>query len=156
MTTAIQLAGPEHLDAIRRLFREYQQSLGVDLCFQSFEEELAGLPGRYSTPGGALWIALDAHDAIGCVALREIAAGVGEMKRLYVMPSHRGRGLGRQLAVTVIDMARNRGHSRLRLDTLESLREAAALYASLGFVRIPAYYENPLPGVQYWELILAK
>lgn len=156
MSVVIQPAGPEHLDAIRSLFRQYQESLGVDLCFQGFEEELAGLPGRYAPPTGALWIALDGNEAIGCAALREFAPGVGEMKRLYVKPSHRGHGLGRELACAVIELARARVYSRLCLDTLETLREATVLYVSLGFVRIPAYYDNPLPGVAYWELTLRK
>lgn len=155
MYIAIQLAGPEHLDAIRGLFCEYQESLGVDLCFQGFAAELAGLLGRYAPPGGALLVALDGDAAVGCVALREFATDIGEMKRLYVRPSHRGHGLGRRLAEAIIEIARAHGYARLCLDTLESLREAAGLYASLGFVRIPAYYENPLPGVVYWELSLA-
>jgi putative acetyltransferase len=156
MPISIKPASPEHLDAIRSLLRDYRESLGVDLCFQSFAEELAGLPGKYAPPTGALWIALNDDEAVGCVALREIAPGVGEMKRLYVKPSHRGRGLGRQLARAVIEVAHARGCSRLRLDTLETLREAAALYASLSFVRIPAYYENPLPSVEYWEIRLGQ
>lgn len=154
MSRVIQPAGPEYLEAIRRLFREYQETLGVDLCFQGFAEELACLPGHYAPLTGALLIALDDGNAVGCVALREIAPGVCEMKRLYVEPSHRGRGLGRRLACALIEIARARAYSRLRLDTLETLREAAGLYASLGFVRIPAYYDNPLPGVVYWELPL--
>jgi len=146
--------GPESLVIIRRLFREYQEFLGVDLCFQGFEEELAGLPGKYAPPKGALLLAMDGEEAAGCVALREIEPGVCEMKRLYVRPSCRGRGLGRTLAEAAIDAGRRIGFRTMRLDTLERLREAIGLYESLGFRRIPSYYPNPLPSVIYWELDL--
>jgi ribosomal protein S18 acetylase RimI-like enzyme len=145
---------PELLGQIRQLFREYQESLNVDLCFQGFEEELAGLPGRYAPPKGALFVAVDGEKTAGCVALREIAPGVCEMKRLYVRPSTRGRGLGRRLAEAAIAEGRRLGYRLMRLDTLEQLREAIGLYESLGFRRIPSYYANPLPGVIYWELRL--
>jgi len=145
---------PECLAHIRELFREYQESLGVDLCFQGFEAELADLPGKYAPPTGALILGLKGNNAAGCVALREIEPGVCEMKRLYVRPAHRGQGLGRALAEKIIAEGRRLGFRTMRLDTLEQLREAIGLYESLGFRRIPPYYANPLPGVIYWELRL--
>ncbi|MDH4196431.1 MAG: GNAT family N-acetyltransferase [Candidatus Aminicenantes bacterium] len=145
---------PERLAIMRRLFREYQELLGVDLCFQGFEDELAELPGKYAPPTGALLLAFDGEEAQGCVALRGIAPGVCEMKRLYVRPAYRGQGLGRTLAEAVIAEGRRIGYRTMRLDTLEKLREAIGLYESLGFRRIPPYYANPLPGVIYWELDL--
>jgi ribosomal protein S18 acetylase RimI-like enzyme len=145
---------PDDLARIRELFREYQDFLGVNLCFQGFEEELAGLPGRYAPPTGALLLAMDGEETAGCVALREIEPGVCEMKRLFVRTSYRGQGLGRRLAEAIIAAARGIGYRTMLLDTLEQLKEAIGLYESLGFRRIPPYYANPLPGVIYWELRL--
>ena len=144
------------IEAVRSLFREYEAFLAVDLCFQSFEEELASLPGSYARPGGNLLIGLDGERAVGCVAVRKLDDGVCEMKRLFVRPEARGRGLGRQLAHEIIVVARELGYSLMRLDTLDRLTEAMHLYETLGFRRTEPYYENPLPGVVYWELELRK
>lgn len=144
------------IEAIRTLFREYEAYLGVDLCFQDFEKELASLPGRYSPPHGCLFLARDENGAVGCVALRRLTKDACEMKRLYVRPEARGRGLGTLLAKEIIRAARDRGYSVMRLDTLDRLEEAMQLYRSLGFRECPPYYENPLPGVVYWELVLAN
>jgi putative acetyltransferase len=142
------------LNQLRTLFREYQVQLGVDLGFQHFEYELAALPGAYAIPGGGLLIAPDGQRALGCVALRPLRGDACEMKRLYVRPEARGHGLGRQLAVAVIELAHRAGHRSMRLDTLDSLTEAMGLYEDLGFRRTAPYYDNPLPGVVYWELVL--
>ena len=150
----IHVQKTQHIEEIRRLFREYEQFLGVDLCFQGFEAELAGLPGRYGQPTGALLMALDKEHTAGCVALREIGQGICEMKRLYVRAGYRGDGLGRQLAQSIIKQAISLGYSRMRLDTLDTLKQAMGLYESLGFTRIAPYYDNPLPGVVYWERAL--
>ncbi len=154
-TRIIQAISREHLDQVRLLFREYAEFLGVNLDFQRFEEELAALPGQYGPPGGALLLAQDQQGALGCVALRPLAPGICEMKRLYVRPRGRGLGLGRQLAQAVIAEAVRLGYRRMRLDTLGRLTEAMGLYQSLGFRRIAPYYDNPLPDVAYWELELA-
>lgn len=154
METRIQPAAADTLEVVRRLFREYQEWLGEDLCFQSFEAELAELPGKYAPPRGALLLAMDADEAAGCVGVRPLAGNVCEMKRLYVRPQHRGHGVGRRLAVTAIAAAQQAGYRVMRLDTLERLSEAMRLYASLGFARVAPYYANPLPGVVYWELLL--
>ena len=151
----IRAETPEQIDEVRRLFREYEAALGVDLCFQGFEDELKGLPGTYAPPGGVLLVALVEGRAVGCVALRDLGNGSCEMKRLFVRPPYRGLGLGRCLALAVIREARNIGYGLMRLDTLSTLAVAVHLYESLGFRLIPPYYDNPLPGVVYWELPLA-
>ena len=148
---------PEEMDLVRSLFREYQAGLNIDLCFQSFEEELASLPGRYAPPQGAILFAEGADGGVGgVVAMRALDPLTAEMKRLYVRPSFQGAGLGRALAEAVIDVARRRGYSRLRLDTLPMMGAAIALYRKLGFVEIPAYTVNPIAGALYLELPLSR
>lgn len=139
---------------IRTLFHEYEAFLNVDLGFQGFAEELAGLPGKYAPPEGVILLGLIDAQAVGCVALRKIDEGVCEMKRLYVKPAARGTGLGRKLVDDIIAIARQRGYELMRLDTLDTLTEAMNLYQRRGFRQIAPYYENPLPGAIYWELTL--
>jgi putative acetyltransferase len=138
----------------RQLFTEYAENLGVDLCFQGFQEELDGLPGAYAPPDDRLLLAGDGDRAIGCVAIRKLGEGICEMKRLYVKPGNRGQGLGRRLAEAVIAEARAIGYKKMRLDSLTSLTEAAGLYRSLGFIEISAYRFNPLPEAVFMELSL--
>jgi len=144
----------EHLATVRQLFLEYAAALEVDLCFQDFDRELLELPGRYAPPTGRLILACDGSASAGCVALRGIGAGICEMKRLYVRPPYRRHGLGRTLAGEIIAAAREAYYDRMRLDTLESMHEAIALYESLGFRRIAAYYDNPSSLAVYLELKL--
>lgn len=138
----------------RCLFREYESFLNVDLCFQGFEEELSSLPGRYAPPDGALLLAMIDGKAVGCVALRKLEDGICEMKRLYVKPEARGIALGRKLVDEIIATARKNGYALMRLDTLESLTAAIALYQQLGFHQVEPYYDNPLADALYWELEL--
>ena len=145
---------PEHLPVVRELFVEYANTLGVDFCFQSFDQELAGLPGKYAPPSGRLFLAIDEQRVAGCAALRELEAGICEMKRLYLRPPFRRQGVGRQLAEATVVAAREIGYERMRLDTLASLKPALALYESLGFQRIAPYYQNPIANVVFLELAL--
>jgi GNAT superfamily N-acetyltransferase len=137
---------------VRVLFREYAGLVAEALCFQNFGQELEALPGAYAPPGGALLIARDDDTAAGCVALRRIDAGTGEMKRMYVREQYRGSGLGRRLAVAVIEEARQRGHQRIVLDTLPKLSTAIALYRDLGFRECGPYLASPTPGALCFEL----
>jgi len=143
---------PADLDLVRTLFREYAEELGVDLCFQGFDEELASLPGKYAPPQGAILLAGE----VGCVALRERGDGVCEMKRLFVRPAGRGTGLGRQLAKAILERGENLGYREMVLDTLDHLKPAIKLYRELGFDDRAAYYENPLPGVVYMGVSLPR
>ena len=138
----------------RRLFKEYEASLDVDLRYQRFEQELAGLPGAYAPPRGRLLIAVDDAAPAGCVALRPLGDDVCEMKRLYVRPTARGKRVGRLLTETVIREARSIGYSRMRLDTLPSMKDAQALYQTLGFQEIAPYYASPVAGTRFMELTL--
>lgn len=149
---------PDDLELVREVFREYARELGVDLCFQGFEEELQSLPGDYRGPKGALWLALVDGELAGCCALRRIDAvdypNAAEMKRLYVRKAFRRFGLGRQLAEATLDAARSAGYHSVLLDTLDDMESARTLYAELGFEEIPPYYHNPLPGAHYLKVDL--
>ena len=162
---------PADIAIARDLFLEYARWLAVDLCFQGFDNELATLPGAYAPPLGCLLLAGARPAAFGCIALRPLAAqgaccgasaiaggsvAMGEVKRLYVQPAHRGEGWGRRLTGAVIAEARAIGYRELKLDTLAWMEEARKLYANLGFRECPAYYDNPLPGVVYMALALEK
>ena len=141
----------EPIQQVRNLFVEYTDFLGEDLSFQELDRELETLPGAYGPPAGVLLLASAEISAAGCVGLRRLEKGICEMKRLYVRPPFRGTGLGRVLAVRIIEAAEALGYWKMRLDTLSRLTEAIALYESLGFEPIPPYYPNPLEGVIYWE-----
>jgi GNAT superfamily N-acetyltransferase len=138
---AITEALREDMNLIRELFQEYEEFLGFDLCFQDFQQELAALPGAYAPP-------------TGCVGLRGLEPGVCEMKRLYLRPAARGKGLGVELCLAVIERARTLGYKSMRLDTVGKLEKAIELYRSLGFETCPAYCHNPHPDVEYFELRL--
>ena len=139
----------------RELFLEYGQSLGFSLCFQNFDEELAGLPGGYSPPEGRLLLAECEGQVAGCVALHALESGVCEMKRLYLRAQFRGKGLGRALAERIIAEARQIGYGHMRLDTVEPvMKDAVAMYRKLGFKEIAPYCANPIAGALYMEIIL--
>jgi ribosomal protein S18 acetylase RimI-like enzyme len=146
---------PDDRTTVESLFREYVGSLSEDISFQNVDDELSGLPGKYARPGGAVLVAREGAAAAGAIAYRMFEPGVCEMKRLYVRPSYRGRGLARDLANELIADARERGYRTMLLDTLASMQAARALYRDLGFVPVAPYYENPLPGVAYMALELS-
>ena len=146
--------GAEDMNAVRELFVEFQKAINVDLCFQGFEDEVQNLPGAYAPPAGGLFLVENDGEFAAVVGVRPIEEGKAEMKRLYVRPGWRGRGLGRRLAETAIKAAAEAGYRTICLDTLDFMDEARALYRSMGFREIPAYYENPLDGVVYMELTL--
>jgi putative acetyltransferase len=154
MVTIVPAVSADDIQRVRELFGEYQRALGVDLNYQGFEDEVASLPGAYAPPRGALFIALDGDDAAGCVAMRPLGEDLCEMKRLFLRASLRGRGAGRLLAERAIDQARAIGYRAMRLDSLPTMKEAIALYETLGFRRIPAYYPSPVAGTVYMELEL--
>jgi len=179
MLRIISAESDDHVTQVAVLFREYARSLGVDLGFQNFERELAALPGDYAPPSGRLFLAvtsespappssqtgaysasatsseLSASTVAGCIGLRKIDAEICEMKRLYVRPRFRGHGAGRALVDAVINVAREIGYQRMRLDTLPQMADAQRLYRARGFYEIPPYRYNPIAGTRYFELQLA-
>jgi ribosomal protein S18 acetylase RimI-like enzyme len=154
----VQADTPALLESARELFREYAAGLGIDLCFQNFDAELAGLPGDYAEPGGALLLAYVNDDLAGCVAMRGLRdvdhANACEMKRLFVRRAFRRYGLGRALAQALIDRAASAGYSAMLLDTLDDMESARGLYATLGFEEVAPYYFNPIPGAHYLKVTL--
>lgn len=155
MTTLVRAATAADIPIVRQLFGEYARSLDFQLCFQSFDDELATLPGKYAPPTGRLLLLETAGAAAGCIALRGLDETICEMKRLWVRPQLRSQHLGRRLAEQLIVEAREIGYERMRLDTIGATMTAAvSLYRSLGFVEIPPYYENPIAGALFLELDL--
>jgi ribosomal protein S18 acetylase RimI-like enzyme len=150
-----QAESPAQIAVARELFLEYAQSLGFSLCFQNFDRELANLPGDYAPPDGRLLLAECEGSVAGCVALHKIDESICEMKRLYLRPPFRGKGLGRILAERIIAEARQIGYGCMRLDTVESaMKDAVAMYRRLGFCEIAPYRDNPIPTALYMELQL--
>jgi ribosomal protein S18 acetylase RimI-like enzyme len=153
----IQAETSEQIDQARSIFREYETWLGLDLCFQNFEKELADLPGAYAPPTGRLLLAFENDQLAGCVALRKLGDGVCEMKRLFLRPQFHGKGRGRELAERIVAEAQRAGYGRMRLDTLpQQMGRAIALYRSLGFKEIEPYYQNPVAGAMFMELMLDR
>jgi len=145
--------GTQDWSEVRVLFREYANSLGVDLCFQNFEQELTALPGEYAEPRGGLLLARVNNQPAGCCAFRPVDTvdypNACEMKRLYIRPQFRGMGLGRRLAEGILDLARLAAYRCILLDTLDDMESARALYTEIGFIEIPPYYFNPIAGAHY-------
>lgn len=157
MTTTLRLIsepGDPALETVRQFFRNYAGWLGVDLCFQGFDEEMAALPGCYAPPRGRLWCAELDGKPVGCVGIRPVSDGACEMKRLYVEPEARGYGVGHTLALAAIRAAKELGYKRILLDTLPAMRMAVKLYRELGFKEAPAYYSTPLEGTIFLSLDL--
>lgn len=150
----VRPSDPVRVELARGLFREYADSLGVDLSFQNFERELETFPAGYLPPDGAVIVALRGDEAVGCIGIRRLQPAVCEMKRLYVRSGERGGGLGRRLCEAALDAARKLGYRRMRLDTLADMTAARKLYRRLGFEEIAPYYPNPLEGTRYLERAL--
>ena len=163
----VQPQSAEEIEIARELFREYAAGLNIDLCFQNFDQEVAGLPGNYAPPLGRLLLAIADEQVAGCIALRPLGGYQKpdreggqvtdcEMKRLYIRPEFRGQGLGKKLITTLIEAARDIGYQRMLLDTLPGkMDEAIALYRSFGFREIAPYYHNPVAGALFMELRLS-
>jgi putative acetyltransferase len=147
-------ASIEDLPLVRDLFREYEREIGIDLSFQGFSEELASLPGKYAEPSGALLLSRAGGDACGCVALRRIDEHTCEMKRLYVRAGFRDLGVGRELVSRILDAARQKRYTHIRLDTLPSMTSAIRLYRGFGFREIAPYVFNPIQGALFMEKTL--
>ena len=145
----IRRAVPADIPHVREMLQEYVEWIGLDLAFQEIDAELDGLPGDYAPPRGALFVAIDGNRYLGMIALRPIDGLVGEMKRLYVRPEARGRGLARLLITRLCDEAKQLGYSELRLDTLPMMGDAQALYEAYGFVDIAPYYDTPIAGTRF-------
>jgi ribosomal protein S18 acetylase RimI-like enzyme len=153
MLTVRQAQTTDEIEAARAIFREYEVWLGLDLCFQGFQEELAGLPGKYAPPDGRLFLAYSEERLAGCIALRPLGSGICEMKRLFVRNEFRRLGIGRLLMEELITAAREIGYRKMRLDTYPAkMQKAVDLYRTYGFVEIPQYYENAHEGVLFMEL----
>ncbi|KPK88950.1 MAG: hypothetical protein AMJ94_13515 [Deltaproteobacteria bacterium SM23_61] len=151
MISVVSAHAEKELRQAKILFEEYAATLDFALDFQNFEEEMASLPGGYTPPEGCLLLALHRDQVAGCVALRKIDQDTCEMKRLFVRPSFRHLGIGKSLAQRVIQEAKKKGYTRMRLDTVPSMKEARALYKKLGFEAIPSYCHNPVPGAVFLE-----
>jgi putative acetyltransferase len=151
---------PDQVESTRQLFREYEAGLGISLCFQNFDNELKNLPGDYAPPGGALLLAFSDGELAGCCALRPANVAsypkAAEMKRLFVRPAFRGKGIARKLVYEILRMARGQGYDYVVLDTLNTMKEAQALYLLIGFRDIEPYYANPIEGARYMLLDLRQ
>lgn len=155
MLRITQATTPNDIEEARALFKEYEASLGISLCFQNFEQELADLPGDYAPPRGRLLLAREDDQLLGCIALRPVGPTACEMKRLFVRPEFRTRRLGRVLVEAIIEEARKIGYTHMRLDTMPGrMDRAIALYRALGFVEIPPYYSTPVDTTTFMELDL--
>lgn len=152
--TILQAETHEQIETVRLLFLEYAKSLNFDLCFQGFDDELASLPGDYAPPDGLLLLAFYDDKVAGCVGLRKVADRVCEMKRLWVRTEFRGKKIGRKLADEIIAEARKIGYQTMKLDTIDTMKKAIAMYKSMGFSETSAYRYNPVEGAKYMELKL--
>ena len=157
MIHIFQATSDQDIERARGLFEEYAVALGFTLCFQNFDQELKNLPGDYAAPDGRLLLASEDDQLAGCVAMRKLGAGVCEIKRLFLRPAYRGKGLGKLLVESIIGEARKLGYTHMRLDTLPGRMDPAiALYRSIGFVEIEPYYEHPVEGAKFMELNLDR
>jgi ribosomal protein S18 acetylase RimI-like enzyme len=154
MVNIIRATTKESIEYAKALIREYAESLEFDLEFQGFDKEMETFPEQYASPRGCLYVALDKNRPAGCVALRDLGDGICEMKRLYVKPDYRGKNIGKLLAETVIQTARELGYDRMRLDTIPSMKQAIVLYKIMGFKEIKPYRFNPIEGAAFFELNL--
>jgi len=149
--TFIQADTTKHFTDVRSIFSEYQNYIGIDLCFQDFQTELDKLPGKYSSPQGCIILVYDKEICIGCVALRPITNSICEMKRLFVKPEYQGKKIGKELTRRIIKKAVEIGYSKMRLDTLATMKTAIRIYTQAGFKEIAPYYDNPMKNVKYFE-----
>lgn len=157
MLRITQATTASDIDQARELFREYETSLGISLCFQNFADELANLPGDYAPPDGRLLLAKELDQLVGCVALRPVSPTTCEMKRLFLRPEYRSRGLGRVLVEAIIEEARKIGYAHMRLDTIsDRMGRAIEVYRSMGFVEIEPYYQSPVDTTKFMELDLGS